>query len=197
MGERVLQNADQAAGKQAGQRTAPRRREPDGDQQRKIKNGEEWKSQRQPCLQKNGSERNQNGCRNAETVDLNLFSRSVSDGHVSGDDPQPPLAVWVWPLTSRAWGRPLPPRLRSFQFPETMPTRRWRRPAAALSLVSPVSRRSRWRLFCQHLVRQADASRRLAMRQRARLLCRQLRAWKEHRADARPGYRRHAKHQSG
>ena len=82
MGERVLQNADEAAGKESGERVAARGGETDGDEQRQIEDGEEMKAQRQPRLQEDGGERDQNRGRNAEAVNLNLLARSVSDGHV-------------------------------------------------------------------------------------------------------------------
>jgi len=100
MRQSILQNADQAAGKQPRQRTAPRRRETDGDQQGKIEDREKRQSQRQPSLQENRSQRNQNRRRNAETVNLNLLSRCVSNGHVSADYPQRRVALWVLPPPS-------------------------------------------------------------------------------------------------
>src|SRR5450755_1528311 len=39
------------------------------------------KSQGHECLQKHRDQRNQNGCRNTEPVNLNLLIRCVSDGH--------------------------------------------------------------------------------------------------------------------
>ena len=102
MGQRILQNADEAAREQARQRTAPRRRETDGDQQRKIEDREETKAQRQKRLQENGGQRNQNRRRNTEPVNFNLLSRGVSDGHVSVDYPLRRVAVWVRRPASRA-----------------------------------------------------------------------------------------------
>src|SRR6266851_6461489 len=103
MGQRVLQDADQTARQQASQRTAPRRRETDGDQQRKIEDGEKRKPQRQPRLEENGGQRNLKRRRKTEAVNLNLLSRCVSNGHVIADYPARRVAVWVGPPASRAW----------------------------------------------------------------------------------------------
>src|ERR1700687_239190 len=98
MGKRVLQNADHAAREQASQRTAPRGRKTDCAEQRKIEDHEKRNPQRQPRLQENGGQRNQNRRRNTETINLNLLSRCVSDGHVSADYPRRRVAVEVRPL---------------------------------------------------------------------------------------------------
>src|ERR1700730_844543 len=97
MGKRVLQNADHAAREQASQRTAPRGRKTDCDQQRKIEDGEKRKPQRQPRLQENCGQRNQNRRRNTETINFDLLSRCVGDGHVSADYPRQRVAVQVRP----------------------------------------------------------------------------------------------------
>src|SRR6266853_4384575 len=102
MGQRVLQNADHAAREQASQRTAPRGRETDCDQQRKIEDCKKRKPQRQPRLQENGGQRNENCRRNTKTINLNLLSRCVSDGHVSADYPRRRVAVEVRQLPSQA-----------------------------------------------------------------------------------------------
>src|SRR5258706_16052648 len=102
MGQRVLQNADHAAREQASQRTTPRGCKTDCDQQRKIEDCEKRKPQRQPRLQENGGQRNQNRRRNAETINLNLLSRCVSDGHVNADYPRRRVAVEVRQLPLQA-----------------------------------------------------------------------------------------------
>src|ERR1700674_3210171 len=98
MGQRVLENADHTARKQASQRTAPRGRKTDCDQQRKIEEGEKRKPQRQPRLQENGGQRNQDRRRNTETINFDLLSRCVSDSHVMADYPRLRVAVEVRPL---------------------------------------------------------------------------------------------------
>lgn len=92
--ERILQNADQAAGEESGERIAARGRETDHDQQRKIEDGEEREAQRHPRLQEDGGQRNEDRRRNAEAVDLNLLAGCVSDGHVSGERPGRGAAIW-------------------------------------------------------------------------------------------------------
>src|ERR1035441_1832750 len=82
MRERILQNADQTAGKKSRKWVAARSGETYGDQQRKIEDREKTKPQRQPRLQEDGGERDQNRRRNTEAVDLNLLARSVGDRHV-------------------------------------------------------------------------------------------------------------------
>ena len=80
--KRVLQNADQASRKQPGERIAASGGEANHDKQRKIEDFEKRKSQRHPRLQKDRDKREQDRGRKAETVDLNLLARGVSDGHV-------------------------------------------------------------------------------------------------------------------
>jgi len=94
LGEGVLHNADKASGKEAGQRIAARGGETDGDEQRKIEDGEKREMARQPGLQEDGGERNENGCREAKAVNLDLLAGCVSDGHVIVECPAE-VAPWA------------------------------------------------------------------------------------------------------
>lgn len=74
MRKRILQDADQASRKEASERVAAGGGEADGDEQWKIEDVEKRKTQRQPRLKEDGSERNENGRGDAKAVNLNLLS---------------------------------------------------------------------------------------------------------------------------
>src|ERR1700722_9344044 len=82
LGKSILQNTNQASGKQSGERIAPGGGETDDHQKRQIENIKKRKSNGKPRLQKYRGQRNQDRCRNAETIDLDLLSRCVGDRHV-------------------------------------------------------------------------------------------------------------------
>jgi len=99
MRERVLQNSDDAAREQAGQRTTPRRRKSNRDQERQIEYPNEWQPDRQKRLQNQRSEWNEDRRRNTEAIDFNLLARGIGNGHVSVGLPERPVAA---SLRSRA-----------------------------------------------------------------------------------------------
>src|SRR5580658_7406619 len=102
MSERILKDADQASREEPGERIAAGCGKADGDEQRKIEDGEEAKAHRQPRLEKDGGKRNKNGCGEAEAVNLNLLARCVSDGHVIVECPRLRASLWAGWL--RRWG---------------------------------------------------------------------------------------------
>ena len=88
MSERVLQNADQAACDKTCERIAARSGKADGNEQWKIENGEEAKTQREPRLEKDSGKRDKNSRGKTEAVNLNLLARGVSDCHVIAECPR-------------------------------------------------------------------------------------------------------------
>src|ERR1700680_3540064 len=108
MSERILQQADQRAGEQTSHLASPRHREENHHQQGQVKEREEMQPQGQKSLQKQGNQRNDNGHRSIEPVDLYLILRCVGNGHASAvyppksQFPVPP----VQPLYSLPAGSP-------------------------------------------------------------------------------------------
>ena len=80
------------AGEHSGNLAAPRHGKENHHQQRQIENGEEVQPQRNEGLQKERDQRNQDGRRGAEAVNLNLLPRCVSNGHASEEYPATPEA---------------------------------------------------------------------------------------------------------
>src|SRR5208282_5963602 len=119
MGQCVLQNADDAPCEQSRERIAPRRRETDRDQQRKIEDADERQPNGQERLQNQRSEWNGHRGRQTEAINLNLLSRCVGDRHVSEDHPRGQVAAWQ----VAAWVVPLllqasqEPSLRQLRLP--------------------------------------------------------------------------------
>src|SRR5579863_2512543 len=115
MCERVLQKANSRSGKQSGDWVTPCQRKENDYQQRQIEDRKKGEAKRHECLQEQGNQRNQNGCRNAKPVDLNLLIRCVSDWHVI-EEVGPVWAEQRQPvrfenLVSRAWAEMRCPKL--------------------------------------------------------------------------------------